>query len=202
MITWLRITIGAAVEKYSRLTFAISLCQRSLPGGGVEGDEVVVRGQEVEPVAVHAHAAVADVDAAPRAPVEVPELAAGARVHRPHVVGRGQVEHPVDEEGRGLDVHPEAAARAGWGSLRSLAPGDGALRGGVDAIDPREREALDVARVDLARACCSGGRSSRRDRSARRPSAASRAARDRGRSPRAGRRRERSPARRRPPRRG
>ena len=102
--------MGALVEKYSRLTFAISWCQRSLPGGGVEGDEVVVGGDEVQVVAVHPDAAVADVDAALGAPEVVPDLAAGARVDRPHVIGRGEVEDAVHEQRRRLDVEPEPPA--------------------------------------------------------------------------------------------
>ena len=98
--TWLPMTIGAIVEKYCWLKSAISTCQRSLPVLRVERDEVVVGRLEVQVVVPHRHAAAADVRAALRLPEVVPELAAVARVDRPDVVGRGDVEHAVDLQDR------------------------------------------------------------------------------------------------------
>src|SRR4051812_22381743 len=61
-------------------------------------------------------------------PLEVPDLAAGAGVDRPHVIGNRNVGHAVDHKRRGLD--------------RSRA-----LRG--QAIAPGEAEMLDVVGRDL-----------------------------------------------------
>jgi hypothetical protein len=61
---------------------------------GVETDDVRVGGGEIEPVLVHAQAAIADVVAFGFAMV-VPNLTAIAGVDGPHVVGDGEVEDPV-----------------------------------------------------------------------------------------------------------
>ena len=101
-------------------------------GFRVEADEVIVRGFEVEPIAIHAEAAAADVDAALRFPLVVPELTAGAGVDGPGVVGNGEVEHAVDFKRRGF--HGDAAGRVGTH---------------VDAVDPGERERAHVRGGDL-----------------------------------------------------
>src|SRR5450755_3818557 len=62
----------------------------------------------------------------------MPKLAAGARVHRPGVVGNGEIQHAIYFEWRGFDLVAERTAAA---SLRS--------------IDPSQTEVADVARVDL-----------------------------------------------------
>src|SRR4030095_8430209 len=58
----------------------------------------------VEVVVPHREAAVADMRAAARLPVVVPELAAVARIHRPGVVGSGEIQDAVNLENRALDV--------------------------------------------------------------------------------------------------
>ena len=78
---------------------------------GIERDEVIVGRFHEQPVAAHAEAAIADVGAALGLPEVVPELAAVARVHRPGVVGRGEVENAVDRENGRADVRTAAAAR-------------------------------------------------------------------------------------------
>ena len=70
---------------------------------GVERNQVIVGRFEVQPVAVHAEAAVSDVDAAVRFPVVMPDLAAGARVHGPGVIGEREIQHAVHFERRGFD---------------------------------------------------------------------------------------------------
>ena len=99
-----RSTIGAMVWKYCCWKLASSLCQRSLPVLRVERDQVVVGRDEVEVVAPHADAAVADVRAAPGLPAVVPDLAAVAGVERPGVVRRGDVEDAAHLEDRTLDL--------------------------------------------------------------------------------------------------
>src|SRR5262245_37230994 len=53
----------------------------------VQGDQVAIRGFEIERVAVDADPAVADVDTALRLPGVMPDFAPRARVYCPHVVG-------------------------------------------------------------------------------------------------------------------
>ena len=74
-----------------------------LAGARVERHEVVVGRLEEQGVVPHRRAATADVRAALRLPEVLPELAAVARVHRPDVVGRGDVEDAVHLEDRALD---------------------------------------------------------------------------------------------------
>src|SRR6185436_10720979 len=61
-------------------------------------------------------------------PLEVPDLAAGPRVDRPHVIGNRYVGNAVDDERRTLD-------RTGAGRRQPVAPG--------------KTEVLDVVGVDL-----------------------------------------------------
>ena len=63
-----------------------------LAGSRVERDQVVVGRFEEQVVVPDRRAAIADVRAAARPPEVVPELAAVARVERPDVVGRSDVE--------------------------------------------------------------------------------------------------------------
>ena len=95
----------------------------------VQRHEMAVGRLEVQRVAEHRDAAVADVDAALRLPGVVPQLAAGARVERPHVIGRGEVDHAVDLQRRALDRHAAAAARRRAGTSRPR----------LSAVDVRRR---------------------------------------------------------------
>ena len=95
-----------------------------------ERHEVAVGRFEVERVAGDGHATVADVDAALGFPGEVPELAAGAGIDRPDVIGQGEIEHSVNHHGRALDRHAAAEARCG-------------------PVDPAEAEVLHVGVGDL-----------------------------------------------------
>ena len=104
---------------------AIGLVPALLSVLDVQRHEVAVGSKEIEPVAIHRHAAIADVDAAFGLPCEVPQLPAGARVDSPYMIRRREVEDAVDLERRGLDT-----AHAG-------------------PVNPRERQGVDVGRVDL-----------------------------------------------------
>ncbi len=116
---------------------------RDLPalfaGARVEADQVAVRRFEEQPVAVHADAAIADGAAGVRRILVVPQLAAGARVGRPDVVGRGEVEDAVHHQRRRFDGDRGSAAAA---SSRSAA-----ARG--EARGPGERQRVDVRGIDL-----------------------------------------------------
>ena len=70
----------------------------------VEADQVRVGRHEVEPVAIHGNAARADVEALVRRIGVVPDLMAGARIHRPDVVRRGEVEDAIDQQRRRFDL--------------------------------------------------------------------------------------------------
>src|SRR5690349_12593726 len=90
---------------------------------GVEADHVGVRRGEVEPILVHAQAAIADVVAF-RFTVIVPNLAAETSVDGPNVVRRREVENAVYFKGS---------------RFKFL----------VRGIDPGERKGIDVGSVDL-----------------------------------------------------
>ena len=85
--------------------------QRIFPVLGVERNQIAIRRLEVQPVAIHAEAAIADVDAALGVPVEAPELASAAGVHRPGVIGDREVQNAVDFERRSLDRDVPPTAR-------------------------------------------------------------------------------------------
>ena len=140
----------------------------------VERDEVVVGREEIQPVAVHADAAVADVDAAPGPPEVVPQLAAGARVDRPDVVGRGEVQDAVHQQRRRLDGQAaergHAAARRR--RLRPFAADHRARPARCSRGRPRPARGSSRWWCRSASACCSAGPSSRRGASARRRRAA------------------------------
>ena len=87
-----------------------------LAGPGVERDEVVVRRDEVEVVAPHRDATIADVRPALGFPEVVPQLVAVVRVERPHVVGRRHIQHAVDHQHGAL--HTRIADRECRRSLR------------------------------------------------------------------------------------
>src|SRR5882672_754331 len=95
----------------------------------VQGNQVAVRGFEIEPVAVYANPAVADVDTALRLPGVMPDFAPRARVYGPHVVGKSEVEQAVDLDRRALDA---AGAEAG-----------------VRPVDPGQAQRIDVGGIDL-----------------------------------------------------
>ena len=135
-----------------------------LAGPRIERDQVVVRRLEVEIVVPHPHAAAADVGASLRLPVVVPELAAVARVDRPRIVRRRDVEHAADLQDRSLDVgvaasrelaaaftaddHRRRAAEPTASAAESAAA-TGIPRTGGELRHPCEREVLDVRLVDL-----------------------------------------------------
>ena len=87
----------------------------------VERDEHAVRRLVEERVTEHGHPAVADVDASLGRPCVVPDLAAGSRVDRPHVIGHGEIHHAVDDDRRAFDRR-------------------GTLSVEVDAVDPGQAE--------------------------------------------------------------
>jgi len=115
----------------------------------IERDEVIVRRDEVQIVAPHRRAAVADVRAALRLPEVVPQLVTVVGVERPHVVGRGDVQHVVHHQHGAL--HHRAADRD---VARAFAAHD-RFRGGTragsagDLRDPRERQIFHVRLIDL-----------------------------------------------------
>ena len=114
---------------------------------GLERDEVVVGREEVQPVAVHADAAVADVVAAAGLPREVPHLASRTRVDGVDVIGHREVENAVDDERRRFDAR--GRRHAGRRRVGSFAAHDGAAARQIRAVHPCERQILHVARVDL-----------------------------------------------------
>ena len=65
---------------------------------------MTVRGFEVQPVLVNTDAAIPDMDAALRFPTVVPELAAGARIDGPDMIGHREIKNAVDFERSGLDL--------------------------------------------------------------------------------------------------
>ena len=71
----------------------------------VQADKKSIRRFEIEPVAPHADAAIADVIAAVRLVGVVPDLAAGSRIHRPHIIGHAEIEHAVHLERRRFHSH-------------------------------------------------------------------------------------------------
>ena len=149
--TWLSTTIGAVVEKYCCSKSRDRLVPAFLAGLRVERHEVVVRRLHVEVVVPDAEAAVGDVRAAARLPVVVPELAAVARVDRPGVVGRRDVQRAIHHQRRALDVRRRRAEsrrclRRRSARCRRHRP---AARPGGDAGHPREREVLHRGLVDL-----------------------------------------------------
>ena len=70
---------------------------------GVERDQMGVGSEEEKPVLIHADAAMADVQALVRRVGVVPDLVAGARVHRPDVVGDGEINNAVHQQRGGFD---------------------------------------------------------------------------------------------------
>src|SRR5262249_8715045 len=96
----------------------------------IERNQVAIGRFEIEMVAVHGGAAIADMHAADGVPGVVPELAAGARVNGPGVVGEGEVEDAIYHQRGRLD---RASAELP----------------GVRAIYPGKAERLDIGRVDF-----------------------------------------------------
>src|SRR5271168_4345112 len=76
----------------------------------IERHQVVVRGLEVEPIAIHPHAAVPDVGTAFGLPEIVPEHRAVAGVHSPGVVRHGYIQDAVYLQDSARDA-PGAAYR-------------------------------------------------------------------------------------------
>ena len=96
---------------------------------GIEREEPAVGRHEVEPVAIHAEAAIADQVAAFILPAVMPEFFAGAGVEGPDVVGNGEVEDSIDHERGGLD-----------GGVADAALGTHV----IDAVEPGQGEAPDI----------------------------------------------------------
>ena len=120
-----------------------------LAGGRVERDEVAVRRFEKERVAVHADAAVADMDAAASTPEVMPDGPAGARIDGVCVVGGREIQHAVDHQRRRLDRHVRLRPAPVIGIAGPmLAAGVLALLG-RGAMDPRERQRFHVGQIDL-----------------------------------------------------
>ena len=125
-----------------------------LAGARVERHEVVVGRDEVEIVAPHRDAAVADVRAALGLPEVVPDLPAVVRVERPDVVRRGDVQDAVDREHRALDLRRAAdgdaaiALAAGVG-LRPVRVGAAAARAAGHPGGEGQRQVLHVRLIHL-----------------------------------------------------
>ena len=145
-----------------------------LAGPRVERHEVVVGRDEVEIVAPHRDAAVADVRAALRLPEVVPDLAAVVRVERPDVVGRRHVEDAVHRQHGALDLRraadgDAAVAFAAGERLRPSGLGRRARRRRRDRRSPSRRTPASGSSRSTgspASARCSAGRCSRRSSSA------------------------------------
>src|ERR1700722_6501015 len=123
--------------RYGRRVIQLGIGDRNFPAllasTRVETDQVAIGGFEVQPVGVHAAAAITNGRAGVGRIFVVPELVAGARVGGPHVVGRGEIENALDQQRRGFDL--DSASAAGAGTVITGRPG--------------ECEVLDVRRVDL-----------------------------------------------------
>ncbi len=102
--TWLSTTIGAIVEKYLLIEVGDLDVPAFLARARIERDEIIVRRFEEQIVPPDGGAAVADVRPALGLPVVSPQLASVARVERPDVVGRGDVENTVDLQDRALHL--------------------------------------------------------------------------------------------------
>ena len=140
---------GAVVEKYCCSKSAISTCHFSCAGPRVERDEIVVGGFEVQRVEPQRRAAVADMRAAARLPVVLPEDMAVVRVERPDIVWCGDVQHVVHHQDRSLDVRRAAGVELA-GALAAddhVGPASAASR--RQPRHPRQREVLDGRVVDL-----------------------------------------------------
>src|SRR5688572_16773594 len=79
----------------------------------------------------------------------MPEQAAVTRVHRPHVVRRGDVERVIEMQDGALDVHVGVLAGTHTAKDCLAAAGPSSSSRTVEACDPGEREVLDRAAVDL-----------------------------------------------------
>ena len=120
---------------------------------GVERNKVIVGRFEVEPASVHAEAAASDVNAAVRFPLVMPELAPGARIHGPGVVGEREIEDAVDFQRRGFDGGGE---RSGAG-IETIFPSQG-HRCDVRGIDPRQRTEAAAGVIAVVSGPSVGGR--------------------------------------------
>ena len=89
-----------------------------LAGFGVERYQVVLGHLKVEGVAVHGHAAIADVIAAPGRPDVMPQHRAVVCIHGPGVVGRRDVEDAIYLQDRAGDA---------WGATARTRYGDRCL---------------------------------------------------------------------------
>src|SRR5258707_717625 len=90
---------------------------------------------EVEVAVPHAHPAIAGVSAAAGFPIIVPEDGAIARVDRPGVIGRGQVDDAID--------HENAAARSCGSAVIEIALAEA-------ADDDRRHRAAATASTETA----------------------------------------------------
>ena len=118
-------TSGALVDQKPRFASAITTFHFTLPVLRVERDEVRVGRGQVDGVLVDRRAAMADVKALVRRIGVAPQLPRRARVDRPDVVGRRDVDHAVDEDRRRLDLLASgpvwnAQASVSWWTLSGV----------------------------------------------------------------------------------
>ena len=97
-MTWFLIDDGRDGGIIHLVEIADGFAPRFLAVVDVQRDQIAVGRFEVEPVAVDADAAVAEMDAALGVPGVVPDLAAGAGVDGPDLVGDGEVHDAVDDQ--------------------------------------------------------------------------------------------------------
>ncbi len=98
---------------------------------------------EVEPLFVHGDTAMSKMHSLVLFVGVAPDLAAGAGIDSPNVVGHGEIQHSVDQQ---------------WGRLDE--------RVLVGLKRPRQSEGGNILGSDLSEADCAAGRNSRRDSSA------------------------------------
>jgi len=99
-----------------------------LTGFCIERHQVIVGRFEEKPIAVHAHAAITNMDTALGAPKVVPNFAARPRIHRPRIIRGREVEIPFTSSGVDLiDGPPKGLAPSpalgGEPSPPMIAPG-------------------------------------------------------------------------------
>src|SRR5205823_2300907 len=99
----------------------------------VERDQIAVWGDEEQPVPINPRAAIADVDSTLGFPMEMPQLPAGSRIDGPGVIRHGEVQDAVDLQRSRFDLY-------------SCGRNQGTE---VAAVDPGERQAADISRIDL-----------------------------------------------------
>ena len=112
-----------------------------------QGDEPSIGRQKIQPVAVHAHSAVAYQVAAGVHPVVMPEFEAGARIQGIDMIGNGEIKDAVDQQRRRLDFRfSHAPHRAEDSDAKH--PGQ---RQGTDVLstNPRQRAKASAGVVSI-----------------------------------------------------